>query len=382
MDIKLVDGIARIPSAEWNGLAGIDYPFLTHEFLLALEQSGSVCKETGWQPQHLLLYDGDELVALMPLYLKHHSRGEYVFDHEWSYAALRRGLSYYPKWVTSIPFTPCQGPRIAVRKGFDTAAAIRRIASFLKSRSGRHAVSSWHCLFPNRLQADILRNLGLAIREDVQYHWFNRGYRDFQDFLDAFSSRNRKKINRERRKISEQGIKMRVLEGPRISEPEWMAFFRFYRMTYLKKGMRAYLNEDFFRRIGRTMKDRLLLVVAAKDGNYVGAALSFIGKDALYGRYWGCLEEYSGLHFETCYYQGLEFCIGNGLERFDSGAQGEHKISRGFEPVVTRSAHWIKDAGFSDAIKKYLEMETEQIREYKRHAEKMLPFRRDGTLGD
>ena len=376
MEVKLINSISDVKADCWNKLTGFKYPFLRHEFLWALEQSGAVSEHTGWIPQHLLIYSEDQLIALMPLYLKFHSRGEYVFDHEWAHAYERNGFAYYPKWVTSIPFTPCQGSRIVIREGFNEQDILQHIFSFLKEKSDHYHTSSWHCLFPVAQQAEMLSSLGLSIRNAIQYHWFNRGYRDFSDYLETFTARSRKKIKRERRRVLEQGIELLHLPGPEISEAQWQVFFQFYNMTYLKRGMQAYLNIDFFMQIAATMADCIIMIFAIKNNRYVGAALSFVGDDTLYGRYWGCQEEYQSLHFETCYYQGLDYCIKNGLQHFDSGAQGEHKIARGFEPVTTCSAHWIKDPRFAEAIDRFLGSETERIMDYKQYTETMLPFKR------
>ncbi len=377
MEVKLINSISDIEADCWNMLVGCKYPFLRHEFLWALEQSGAVSEHTGWIPQHLLIYSEDQLIALMPLYLKFHSRGEYVFDNEWAHAYERNGFAYYPKWVTSIPFTPCQGPRIVVQEGFNELEIMQNIFSFLKDKSDHYGISSWHCLFPSGQQAEMLTTLGLSIRKDIQYHWFNRGYRDFSDFMETFTARSRKKIKRERRRVLEQGIELLHLKGSEISETQWQVFFQFYNMTYLKRGMQAYLNIDFFTQIAATMADNIILIFAIKNNRYVGAALSFVGEDTLYGRYWGCQEEYQSLHFETCYYQGLDYCIANGIKHFDSGAQGEHKITRGFEPVTTCSAHWIKDPRFAVAIDRFLGGETERVKDYKQYTESLLPFKQD-----
>ena len=377
MEIKCIDCISEIDSASWNSLAGSSSPFLRHEFLLALEQSGSVSRETGWQPQHLLIYSDKQLTGIMPLYLKSHSRGEYVFDNQWAHAYSQHGLAYYPKWVTSIPFTPCQGQRFMVKEKQNETAIARLIIDFLKQSADQYAVSSWHCLFPSHQQMQILSAQGMSIREDVQFHWYNNKYRDFQDFLTIFNANNRKKIKRERRRCVEQGIELRRIPGPEVTPSQWRAFFQFYQMTYLKRGMPPYLNIDFFIQLAETMPEQILVVFALKDAAYVGAALSFVGADTLYGRYWGCYEEYHSLHFETCYYQGLEYCIENRLTHFDSGAQGEHKISRGFEPVSTYSAHWIKDHQFSLAIEDFVTREKQQIQRYKQQAQSFLPYKKN-----
>jgi predicted N-acyltransferase len=375
MEVKRIDGMAQVDAAAWNRLAGIAYPFLRHEFLYALEHSGAVCEQTGWQPSHLLVTDNDQLLAVMPLYLKRHSWGEYVFDHQWADAYRQVGIDYYPKWLTAVPMTPCQGSRILIKENIDPLIVMPLLLDFIKRLSEQHGISSWHCLFPAEQQLEQLRSLGLTIREGVQFHWFNRNYRDFEDFLQTMSAAKRKMLKRERRRVGEQGIVLLRIAGPEVTDLQWQAFFEFYRMTYLKRGSEPYLNLGFFRQIATTMAEQLLLVLAVKDEKYVGAALSFVGGDSLYGRYWGCYEEYNALHFEACYYQGLDYCIEHGLKRFDSGAQGEHKISRGFQPVATYSAHWIKDARFAKAIEHFVAREQRAMQLYKQDAASYLPFK-------
>jgi len=375
MEVKQIHSMAQVDCTVWNRLAGDAYPFLRHEFLSALEQSGSVSEQTGWEPAHLLVTDENELVAFMPLYLKRHSWGEYVFDHQWAQAYQQQGIDYYPKWLTAIPLTPCQGERIVFAEAVNPVEVMQLLLDFIKQRSDKLGISSWHCLFPVEQQAELLRSLGLSIREGVQFHWFNRGYGDFNDFLQTLNAGKRKMLKRERRRVSEQGVSLLRIAGPDISEVQWRAFFQFYTMTYLKRGSQPYLNPAFFQQIAATMGEQLLLVLAVKDDNYIAAALSFVGADTLYGRYWGCHEEYNSLHFEVCYYQGLDYCIEHGLTRFDSGAQGEHKIARGFEPITTYSAHWVKDARFAKAIDHFLGREQQAIRLYKQDAASYLPFK-------
>ncbi|MGZ5006313.1 MAG: GNAT family N-acetyltransferase [Methylobacter sp.] len=375
MEVKQIHSIEQVDGTAWNRLAGDSYPFLRHEFLSALEQSGSVSEQTGWQPAHLLVIDGDELVAFMPMYLKRHSWGEYVFDHQWAQAYRQQGIDYYPKWLTAIPLTPCQGTRIVSKTDVDPVEVMQLLLAFIKRHADRQGISSWHCLFPAGRQVEQLRSLGLIIREGVQFHWFNRSYGDFDDFLQTLNAAKRKMIKRERRRVGEQGVSLLRIAGPDVSEAQWRVFFQFYTMTYLKRGSQPYLNLAFFEQIAAVMAERLLLILAIKEDKYVGAALSFIGADTLYGRYWGCYEEYNSLHFEACYYQGLDYCIEQGLKRFDSGAQGEHKIARGFEPITTYSAHWIKDARFAKAITQFVTREQEVIRLYKQDAASYLPFK-------
>jgi predicted N-acyltransferase len=375
MKIKQIPSISEIDSKSWNNLIEDNYPFIRHEFLLALEQSGSVNIKNGWQPHHLLVYSDTELVGFMPLYLKFHSRGEYVFDYQWAQAYMQQGMEYYPKWLSAIPFTPCQGKRFYSRSDIDTASIIKLIFEYIQENADQHSISTWHCLFPEAEQAKLLHSAGLSLREDIQFHWFNQNYRDFEDFLDTFNSRNRKKIKRERRRVIEQGIQLQRIPGKEISDSQLQIFYEFYQMTYLKKGMYPYLNKKFFIEIVKNMPEQLLLVIAIQNKNYVGAALSFVSDVTFYGRYWGCFDEFYCLHFETCYYQGLEFCIENGLTTFNSGAQGQHKISRGFEPVITYSAHWFKHAKFAQAIDDFLIRETSAIEQYKNEAARFLPYK-------
>jgi len=375
MEVKQINSIAEVDSLSWNKLAGSAYPFLRHEFLCALEESGAVSERSGWNPQHLLVMEGNELLAFMPLYLKQHSRGEYVFDHQWAQAYQQTGGHYYPKWLTAIPFTPCQGPRIVIKETLNLHSVTELLLAFIKNKSEELSISSWHCLFPESHQIDQFRTLGLGIREGVQFQWFNKGYPDFEAYLQSLSSSKRKMIRRERRKVTEQNITMQQISGQQVTEAQWQIFYQFYTMTYLKHGMQPYLRLAFFLACAETMGDQLLLVLASKDRQYVGAALSFIGSDTLFGRYWGCHEEYAFLHFEACYYQGLDFCLTYGFQRFDSGAQGEHKIARGFEPITTYSAHWIKDPQFAKAIEQFLIREQKAVEFYKQDAAAYLPFK-------
>jgi len=375
MKISLINHIDEIPRKDWNRITGLEYPFIRHEFLHALEASACVSEKTGWMPQHCLVYDKDELIALMPMYRKTHSHGEYVFDFEWAHAYRQHGLEYYPKWLTAIPFTPCEGQRLFVKAGVDKHLIFQSIMVYITKNSGPENISGWHCLFPTLEEADLFKSSDIAIREGVQFRWMNKDYRDFKDYLDSFNSRKRKTLIRERRFISEQGITLKQIHGKDITEHELDVFFQFYQLTYLKRGNPPYLNLEFFKQIAETMPEQLLLILAMKDDTYVGAAFSLLGGDSFYGRYWGCYEEYHSLHFEACYYQGLEYCIANKLQRFDSGAQGEHKIARGFEPVTTWSAHWLSDPGFAAAIKDFTNREAGLMEEYRGNAAESLPFK-------
>ena len=377
MVIQQINSLSQVSPLEWNNLAGINYPFLRHEFLLALEESGAVCQKTGWIPSHLLVLDNNKLVAFMPLYLKEHSWGEFVFDHQLAKAYQQYELNYYPKWLTAIPLTPCQGARIIFNNSIDPFIVTNLLFSFITNQSYQHNISSWHCLFPALTQLPLFNSLQLTIREGVQFQWINKSYQNFNDFLQTLTTSKRKMIKRERRRVTEQGISFKRISGLDVSTLQWRIFYDFYSMTYLKKGSQPYLNQAFFQQIARTMGKQILLVLAYKNDIPIAAALSFIGKDTLYGRYWGCYDEYHSLHFETCYYQGLDYCIEHRLQRFDSGAQGEHKISRGFEPITTYSAHWIKDKNFTKAFQHFVTEEKIAVHHYKQNAISYLPFKKE-----
>ncbi len=377
MKVSLINRINAISRDDWNKITGIEYPFIRHEFLHALEKSSCVSEETGWMPQHCLVYDRDELIALMPMYRKTHSHGEYVFDFEWANAYRQHGLSYYPKWLTAIPFTPCEGERLFVKTGMDKEIVLEAILNHITENAERENISSWHCLYPTSAETELFKSADLCIREGVQFRWMNKGYRDFKDYLDSFNSKKRKNLLRERRYIRDQGIVLKQIHGKDITEQQLDVFFQFYQLTYLKRGNPPYLNIEFFKEIALTMPEQLLLILAIKDNTYVGTAFSLLGEESYYGRYWGCYEEYHSLHFEACYYQGLEYCINNQLTRFDSGAQGEHKIARGFEPVTTYSAHWLSDPEFAAAIKGFTKREASLMKKYRSNAAELLPFKND-----
>lgn len=380
LKFRFIRSIADVSAAAWNMLAGSDYPFLRHEFLLTLERSESVGAQSGWQPLHMLVERGGgtpQLLACMPLYAKTNSMGEYVFDWAWADAYRRHGLDYYPKLLTAIPFTPCAGPRLCLAPGLELAELLPQLVAAVQALAGRMHASSWHLLFPEPPLRDALVAQGLMLRSGCQYQWFNRGYRDFEHFLDSFSSRKRKNLRKERAQVAAAGIGFEHVEGAQITAQQWQCFYRFYQSTYLVRGRAPYLNEDFFVQLGQCLPGHLLLVLAHRDGQYIAGALFFKGGGTLYGRYWGCTEEFRFLHFETCYYQGIDYCINNGYARFDSGAQGEHKIQRGFQPVPTWSCHWIAHPDFAQAIGRFLEEEQTHVSEYAERAAEYLPFRKD-----
>ena len=377
---QFLQSISDISAAEWNALAGNDYPFIQHEFLWALEQSGSASADSGWHPNHLTVRDEDgTLIAIAPAYLKDHSYGEYVFDWSWAHAYQQNRIRYYPKLLTAIPFTPCTGPRLVVDPAVDQADAYKFIVSAVINHCERHRLSSWHLLFPqeaadNPAVKPALQQ-GMMERSGVQYHWYNQGFETFQDYLGAMKARKRNSIRKERQKVVDQGITFEHVTGAALTPSQLEDFYVFYHATYMKRGMYGYLNQDFFTQLAETMPERLLIVFAQKDGANIAAALFFLGSDTIFGRYWGCLDEYDQLHFETCFYQGIDFAIANGLQHFDAGAQGEHKIQRGFKPIETTSWHWTSHPGFADAIQNFLYQERPDILSYIDDAQRYLPFK-------
>ncbi|MEC5400150.1 GNAT family N-acetyltransferase [Uliginosibacterium sp. H1] len=370
--------IDEIPAADWDALAP-GQPFLRHAFLSLLEATGCVSREAGWVPAHAALWEeGEEegdhaprLLAAMPLYLKHHSYGEFVFDWAWADAYHRNGLDYYPKWLAAVPFSPIPGPRLLGRDD----AARRTLLAAVQDAAAQSGLSSLHILFADEDECRWGEAAGFMRRESVQFHWHNRGWRDFDDFLSAMSHDKRKKIRQERRRVADAGVSLRVLEGPAIREVDWLFFERCYAHTYALHHSTPYLNREFFLRLGREMPRHCVMLVASRDGNDIGASLLLRDDEVLYGRYWGALEQVSCLHFEACYYAPIAYAIAQGLQRFEGGAQGEHKLSRGLEPVVTHSLHWLADARFQDAVARYLQRESGGMAEYVDELERRSPFK-------
>jgi predicted N-acyltransferase len=363
--IRIIGGISEINSDDWDACAGADDPFVRHGFLSALEESGSVSAEAGWMPHHLVLEDENSVaLAVAPLYLKNHSYGEYVFDTGWADALHRAGGQYYPKLQVAVPFTPVTGRRFLVRQ--DLTAEKQRILqrallSGLVHLAERLKISSFHITFPNKQEWELCGELGLLQRKDRQFHWINDGFKSFDDFLAALSSRKRKGIRKERRTIAEKDVAIQTLSGDQIEERHWDAFYSFYQDTSDRKWGQAYLNRDFFSRLGESMGKKVLLIMAEFEGRFVGGALNMIGGNTLYGRYWGCLESFKFLHFEVCYYRAMDFAIKEGMERVEAGAQGLHKLQRGYLPNATYSAHWIANASFKEAVELFLIKETDAI---------------------
>jgi hypothetical protein len=364
--LRVVSGMAEIDATEWDACAsGSDSretspsqanAFISHAFLKALEDSGSASRATGWLPQHLLFEAADgRLLGAMPCYLKPHSLGEYVFDHGWADAYERAGGHYYPKLQVSVPFTPVTGRRLLVRDGDEqTRAILLQAATTLAERL---AISSLHITFLTEVEWMLAGKLGFLQRIDRQFHWRNPGYAGFEDFLAALTSRKRKAIRNERRQAVENGIEIDWVTGSDLTEAHWDSFFTFYMDTGARKWGSPYLNREFFSLVGGSMADQILLVLAKRNGRYVAGALNFVGGDRLYGRYWGAIEEHPCLHFEVCYYQAIDYAIRHGLGTVEAGAQGAHKLARGYLPVATYSAHWIRDAGLRRAVADYLKRE-------------------------
>jgi predicted N-acyltransferase len=392
VEIKVLPGIDRIDARDWDACAAPEacpggramMPFVTHRFLLALERSGSAVASAGWAPRHLVASVEDRIVGVMPLYLKGHSQGEYVFDHAWAHAWERAGGEYYPKLQSAVPFTPVTGPRLLVRADCDLGsglepdtvrAALLEGAVRLTEQNG---LSSLHITFCTEQEWDLGAALGLLQRTDQQFHWRNQGYPDFDAFLAALSSRKRKQIRRERARAIENGVTLHRLTGDALRPEHWDAFWQFYQDTGGRKWGRPYLNRAFYELIHQTMRDDIVLILARRHGRWIAGALNFLGRETLFGRYWGCIEDHDCLHFETCYYQAIAFAIEAGLRWVEAGAQGAHKLARGYEPVTTRSLHWIPDRNFRRAVADYLVHERAAVDEETMALRGMMPFRQGG----
>ncbi|MGZ8370737.1 MAG: GNAT family N-acetyltransferase [Caulobacteraceae bacterium] len=377
--VQVVDSIHDIPAIDWDACAGADNPFLCHAFFAALEDSGSACAATGWLPRHLLVTgDGGHAVGCAPLYLKSHSYGEYVFDWGWAEAFERAGGRYYPKLQAAVPFTPVTGPRLLVRADAPAGTA-EALAAAMVQLAKQLRVSSLHVTFHTQEEAGLFTRLGFLPRIGQQYHWRNECYGSFEDFLAALSSRKRKAVRKERAEAACHGVRIRTLTGGEIEPKHWDAFHRFYLDTVERKWAHAYLSRDFFTLLGERMAEQVLLIVAEDGhGDPVAGALNIVGPDALYGRYWGSSADYRFLHFEACYYRAIDFAIARGLARVEAGAQGAHKIQRGYLPVATYSAHWIAEPGFRKAVAHFLDAERPAVEAEIEELAAASPFRRDG----
>ena len=378
MKVEFLNSIEDISKEDWDGTFNNAYPFLKYEFLKCLEITKCVSSDQGWQPLHAIVTEKEKVIAVMPLYIKTDSQGEFIFDWSWADAYYRNGLEYYPKLVSSIPFTPATGPRILFSNNSKREVIVNKISESLKKLSEDQKFSSVHILLAEKEEINQFSQEDFSLRTSYSFHWFNNNYRNFDMFLEDMTSRQRKNIKKERGKILQQDVTLSRIKGSEITVEMMEIFYQFYQVTYLKRGMRGYLNFDFFKTIIQVIPESIMLVLAEnKNGNFVAGALNFYDDKKLYGRYWGCLEEYDSLHFETCYYQGIEFCIESGLESFDPGVQGEHKIKRGFCPIETYSAHWIKDIRFKEAIDDFLEKERAHILEYNQDRKVLLPFKKE-----
>ena len=380
--VRVVSRIAELPAAEWDLCAGPN-PFVSHAFLSALEESGSATRETGWLPQHLVIAGRDgRLMGAAPLYLKSHSYGEYVFDWGWADAYERAGGSYYPKLQACVPFTPVTGPRLLLHPASEQPPVARALIAGMLELARQTQVSSLHVTFPTEAEWRDLGEAGFLRRTGLQYHWENRGYGSFDDFLASLASRKRKAIKKERRAVAESGVRLRALTGGEIEPRHWDAFYRFYRATTDKKWGPSYLTREFFHRLGETMGERVVLIVAEWQGEPVGAALNLLGNEpeggVLYGRNWGGVGRFKFLHFEACYYQAIDYAIRHRLARVEAGAQGEHKIQRGYLPATTYSAHWIRDPALREAVAQFLERERRAIDQEQNILESFAPFRKSG----
>ncbi len=360
--LKAVADINTVPAADWDACAGPDNPFVSHAFLSALEDSGSAVGKTGWMPQHLLVEDEcGALLACAPMYLKTHSYGEYVFDHGWAHAYEQAGGRYYPKLQVAVPFTPVPGPRLLARPGPMAELAEAALVSGMQRVAERHGVCTVHVTFLPEGQWQALGEEGWLQRTGQQFHWHNDGYRSFDDFLASLASRKRKAIRKERREVADSGATMRVLTGDEITDELWHRFYGFYIATSDRKWGYPYLTEEFFLLLGERMADKVVLVFAEVDGHPVGAALNLMGTDTLYGRNWGADGSHRFLHFEACYYQAIEFAIARGLAHVEAGAQGSHKVQRGYVPQRTYSAHLIRDPALERAVADFLDQERRMI---------------------
>jgi uncharacterized protein len=380
--VKLVPAVSEIDAVAWDSCANPDAaafnPFVSHAFLKALEDAGTVGPGTGWLPRHLVLEDEAGVIAgVAPCYVKSHSQGEYVFDHGWADAYAQAGGRYYPKLQIAVPFTPVPGPRLLVRPGAAAVANEHMLAAAAIEIARQNGLSSVHLTFVDQGVQERLGGLGYLARTGQQFHWHNQDYKTFEDFLGTLASRKRKSVRKERAEALAPGITIEHFTGCEITESHWDAFFEFYMDTASRKWGRPYLNRKFFSALSAAMPERCLLVMAKRAGNYIAGALNMIGGDCLYGRYWGAIEQHPSLHFEVCYYQAIDYAIAHSLARVEAGAQGEHKLARGYLPVETYSAHWIADPGLKRAVERFLKQERELVRESNAEMAEMGPYKRE-----
>ena len=371
--VEIVSQLDQINAQQWNALVQDNNPFLRHEFLSALEHHGCVGEQFGWLPRHIAVYDAETLVAALPLYEKYNSYGEFVFDHAWAETCKQNGLAYFPKLVSSIPYTPASGQRLLVPAGREAELYLLLLDAVLQVAEAVNA-SSWHCLFAETNQQTWLESQGLIARHDCQFHWFNQQYANFDEFLSTFSSKKRKNVKQERRKVQESGVQLRVLDGHSATPQDWQDFAFFYQHTFESKWGIPTLNYGFFLEVAQQLPKQVVLVLADLNGECVAGSLMFRSDTKLFGRHWGCTHYIDGLHFEACYYQGIDYCIRHGLQVFEPGAQGEHKVARGFVPTLTRSSHWLADARFMAAARRHSQYEQQAIARYMQEVREHSPY--------
>jgi predicted N-acyltransferase len=384
IQLRVIDSLSEIAEGDWNNLlsphAG---PFLKYAFLNTLEETGCVGGNTGWQVAHLLVEDSESnLLGAMPLYLKRHSYGEFVFDWAWAQAYEQNNMSYYPKALSAIPFTPVRGPRLLVSPKADSGTIQEILVSGLKTLVSQNALSSAHVLFPENDELEQLKKQGFMVRDSVQFHWHNEGYTDFEEFLAALTMKRRKNIRRERAAVDKLQIRYRHIPGSIATQDDWTFFYRCYESTYIEHRSSPYLTEECVQLLGSDMPENFHLMIATLDERPIASSLLVVDKanSKAYGRYWGAIEHISCLHFELAYYQAIEYCIREGIEIFEGGAQGEHKMARGFLPTTIQSAHWIEDPGFSNAVKRFLDREREGMAAYVDELEQHIPLKSTKVL--
>lgn len=377
-DIKFVNSIETIGQKEWDNIAQNTSPFCQFSFLHALEISGSVGNQSGWIPQHLAIYQDSELIGVLPLYKKYHSYGEYIFDFAWANTYRQYGINYYPKLVSAIPFTPVSGSRLMLKPHIDQNAILPAICDKIDEYLDQYSLSSMHWLFVEKTLSEALAENNQLCRHSVQFQWFNKQYKSFEHYLEHFNSRKRKNIKKERASFIDDGVQVKRLHGDSLTKEHLDFFYLCYKQTYLKRsGHEGYLNRAFFESIFSTIHHQIMLVIATKKDQPIASALFIYDKNQLCGRYWGALSDITNLHFECCYYQGIEFCIEKNITQFNPGTQGEHKILRGFEPIYCYSNHKLKELAFHEGVSRFVKEEKTQLEKYKGNAEKLLPFKQN-----
>ncbi|MEE9395560.1 MAG: GNAT family N-acetyltransferase [Methylococcales bacterium] len=375
MKVQIYTDIDEIPAAIWNRLVKDNHPVLRHEFLAAMERHGCVGENFGWIPCHIGITEKNVLIGVMPLYQKYNSLGEFVFDHAWANAYDRMSIPYFPKLVSAVPYTPALGQRLLALPGRETDVFPLLLESVLHLAE-QIGASSFHCLFPDEEEHRFFEESGLFTRHDCQFHWHNPGYQNFEDFLSTLTARKRKNIRQERRRVEKTGVVLRILDGHTATDEDWHNFNRFYIQNFVDKWGIPTFNEPFFNELGNMLPDQIVLVLADSGAACIAGALMYHSNTTLYGRHWGCIQSIDSLHFEVCFYQGIEYCIRHGLQHFEPGAQGEHKIARGFIPTLTHSSHWLADSRFHAPVAEFVRHEQNAVAQYMRQLQSTLPYKR------